>query len=304
MPIPATAPMRFLDAKILRSISSLELSARLLVEGMYASRHRCPFYGYSVEFKAYREYSPGDEPRMLDWKLLARTERFYIKRFEMESNMNIVPLLDVSGSMGYQPTDKNRLSKLEYGCYLAASLAYLASKQQDSAGLVVFDTDIRTFVPPRQGQRHLFTLLARLGELKGAGETDIPNALQKMALRLPRRSLLVLITDGHGDEAQVVDGIKQLAARGHELVVFHLVDQDEVDFPFQMLTSFRDAETGRELMCDPLRQRQEYDQRFTAFREAIRAGSLAGGADYRFIHTGLPIELTLRDYLLYRRRRA
>lgn len=304
MPIPATAPMRFLDATILRTIGSIELSARLLVEGMYASRHRCPFYGYSVEFKAYREYCPGDEPRMLDWKLLARTERFYIKRFEMESNMNVVPLLDVSGSMGYRPADGGRFTKLEYGCYLAASLAYLAAKQQDSPGLVVFDTDIRTFIPPRQGQRHLFTLLARLGELHGAGATDIPNALHKMALRLPRRSLLVLITDGHGDEARVVDGIKQLAARGHELVVFHLVDRDELDFPFQMLTSFRDLETGRELMCDPLRQRQDYAQRFTAFREAIRMGSLASGSDYRFIHTGLPIELVLRDYLLYRRRRA
>jgi uncharacterized protein (DUF58 family) len=271
---------------------------------MYASRHRCPFYGYSVEFKAYREYSPGDEPRMIDWKLLARTDRFYIKRFEMESNMNIVPLLDVSGSMGYRPTDPNRLTKLEYGCYLSASLAYLASKQQDAPGLVVFDTDIRSFVPPHQGQRHLFTLLARLGELKGAGETDIPNALQKTALRLKRRSLLVLISDGHGDEEKVIDAVKQLAARGHELVVFHLLDQDEVDFPFQMLTSFRDAETGREMMCDPLRQRQDYEQRLTAFREAIRAGSLAGGADYRFIHTGMPIELVLRDYLLYRRRRA
>lgn len=304
MPVPSTAPMRFLDAKILRSISSLELLARLLVEGMYASRHRCPFYGYSVEFKAYREYSPGDETRMLDWKLLARTERYYVKRFEMESNMNVIPLLDVSGSMGYQPTDKNRLSKLEYGCYLAASLAYLAHKQQDAPGLVTFDTDIRSFVPSRQGQRHLFTLLARLNDLVGAGETDLPNTLQKMALRLPRRSLLVLISDGHGDEAGVVDGIKQLAARGHELVVFHLVDQDEVDFPFQMLTRFRDAETGEELMCDPLRQRQEYEQRFNAFRETIREGSLAGGADYRFIHTGQPIELALRDYLLYRRRRA
>jgi uncharacterized protein (DUF58 family) len=296
--------MRFLDAKILRSISSLELSARLLVEGMYASRHRCPFYGYSVEFKAYREYSPGDEPRMLDWKLLARTERYYVKRFEMESNMNVVPLLDVSGSMGYRPADRNRLSKLEYGCYLAASLAYLVHKQQDSPGLVTFDTDIRTFVPPRQGQRHLFTLLARLGELEGAGETDLPNALQKMALRLPRRSLLVLISDCHGDEPQVVDAIKLLAARGHELVVFHLLDQDEVDFPFQMLASFRDIENRIEVMCDPLRQRQQYDRRLTAFKTLIRDGTLSAGADYRFIHTGIPIEAALREYLLYRRRQS
>ena len=269
---------------------------------MYASRHRCPSYGYSVEFKDYREYSPGDELRTIDWKLLARTERFYVKRFEMESNMNVVPILDVSGSMGYRPTDRSRLTKLEYGSYLAAALAYLASKQQDSPGLVVFDRDIRTFMPPKQGQRHLFTLLAGLNVLNGTGATDLPAALRRTALRLRRRSLLILISDCHGEEAGVTDAIKQLAARGHDLVVFHLLDQDEVDFPFQMLTSFRDVESNEQIMCDPLRQRPEYERRLTAFRNQVRDGSLAGGADYRFIHTGLPIEAVLREYLLYRKR--
>lgn len=304
MPVATPTTLRFLDPTILRSLKSIELRARLLVEGMYASRHRCPYYGYSVEFKAYREYSPGDEPRTIDWKLLARTERFYVKRFEMESNMNVVPLLDASGSMGYRPADARRLSKLEYGSYLAASLAYLASKQQDSPGLVVFDRDVREFIPPRQGQRHLFTLLARLELLTGSGETDLANALRRTALRLRRRSLFILISDCHGDESGVVDAVKQLAAQGHELVVFQLLDQDEIDFPFQLLTSFRDAETGQQIMCDPLRLRREYLARVEKFREAIRSGSHAGGADYRFLHTGMPLELVLREYLLYRRRRA
>src|SRR5882724_1353463 len=133
--MPISLATRFLEPKILRAIASIELKARLLVEGMYASRHRCPFYGYSVEFVDHREYSRGDEPRSIDWKMLARTEKYFVNRFEMESNMNVVALLDSSGSMGYRPTVRDRLSKLEYGSYLAASLAYLARKQQDSPGL-------------------------------------------------------------------------------------------------------------------------------------------------------------------------
>jgi uncharacterized protein (DUF58 family) len=304
MPVPQQTPTRFLDPEVLRALRSIELVARLLVEGMYASRHRCPAYGFSVEFKDHREYAPGDEPRTIDWKTLARTERYYVRRFEMESNMNVVPVLDASASMGYRPAAARRLTKLEYGCYLGASLAYLAARQQDSPGLVLFDRDVRVFLPPRQGQRHLFHLLTHLDAVQPAGETDLAAALRTISLRLRRRSIFVLITDAHGDEARTVEAVKQLAARGHELVVFHLLDQDEVEFPFQMLASFRDLETGRAVMCDPLRQKRLYEERLAAFRGAIREGSLAAGADYRFLHTGLPIEAVLREYLLYRRRRG
>lgn len=304
MPVANPTQMKFLDPKILRSLASIELRARLLVQGMYASRHRCPSYGYSVEFKDHREYTIGDEPRTIDWRLLARTERLYVKRFEMESDMNVIPILDISGSMGYTPTDRHRLTKLEYGSYLAASLAYLASEQQDAPGLVVFDKDIRTFIPPRQGRRHLFTLLAQMEPLRAEGTTSLENALRMTALRIRRRSLLVLISDCHGDEPRIVESIKLLAARGHDIVVFHLLDQDEADFPFQMLTSFRDIESEVEVICDPLRQRQQYERRLTAFKTVIRDGTLSAGADYRFIHTGIPIEAALREYLLYRRRQA
>lgn len=301
MPIPTQAPLKFLDPEILRSLRSLDIAARLLVEGMYSSRHRCPHYGYSVEFKDYREYAPGDEPRLIDWKMLARTERHYVKRFEMESNMNVVIMLDVSGSMAYRPSDPARLTKFEYACYTAASLAYLAARQQDAPGLVAFDTEIRTFVPPRQGQRHLFSLLSCLQSLVARGGTRVEECVAKSALRLTQRGLVLLISDCHGDEDAITEAVRRMAARGHDVAVFHLVDMDEAEFPFQMLTSFRDIETGVEVMCDPLRQKRDYLGRFAAFRAKIRGGVVAGGADYRFIHTGMPIESILREYLLYRR---
>ena len=302
--MPRDTHMKFLDPQVLRSIGSIELKARLLVEGMYASQHRCRFYGYSVEFKDYREYVPGDEPRIIDWKTLARTERYYVRRFEMESNMNVVCLLDASGSMSYRPTDPRRLTKMEYASYLAASLSWLVSKQQDSPGLVTFTTDMADFLPPRQGNRHLYSLLARVAAVEPAGETDLAGVLKKVALRLRRRGIFILISDCHGETAGTLDGLRHLAARGHEVVVLHLLDRDEVDFPFRSLTSFRDLETGGQVMCDPLRQRREYAGRLDAFRQALRDGSFACGADYRFVDTAQPIELVLRDYLLYRRQRG
>ncbi|MCX7935801.1 MAG: DUF58 domain-containing protein, partial [Planctomycetota bacterium] len=171
-------------------------------------------------------------------------------------------------------------------------------------GLAVFDQDLRFFLPPRQGQRHLFSLLAQLEAVSGEGRTDLVRVLRKAMLRLRRRSLLVLVSDCYGDEAEVVEAIKLLAARGHDLAIFHLLDQDEAEFPFQALASFRDVETGAETMCDPLRQRREYLERLAAFCSAIRAGCLAAAADYVFLHTGMPLETALREYLLYRRRRG
>lgn len=304
MPVNTQQLTRFLEPEILRSIDSIELAARVLVEGLYASRHRCPFYGYTVEFKDYREYAPGDAPRMIDWKLLARTERYYVRRYEMESNMDVVLLLDGSGSMGYQPVDGRRLSKAEYASYLVASLGYLVRKQQDAAGLVTFGTDLVEFVPPRQGERHLFGLLARLNSLEAQGETDLESVLKKIALRLKRRSIIVLVSDCHGDPVKTTDGIRHLAARGHDIIVFHLLDADEVEFPFTALTSFRDVEDGAQMMCDPIRQKRRYMERLDAFRTNVRDGVVACGADYLFIDTSQPIETVLRDYLIYRRQRG
>ncbi len=296
--------MRFLEPEVLRQLANIELRARLLVEGMYASRHRCPYYGYSVEFKDHREYVPGDEPRNIDWKMLARTERYYVKRFEMESNMDVISILDTSASMGYAPESAKRLTKMEYGCYLAASLSYLASRQQDSPGLITFDQDMQLYIGPRQGQRHLHTILARLEDLQPAAETDLGAVLRRIGQRLRRRSILVVISDCYSNEEEVRDGIRHLAARGHDVIVFQILDHDEIDFPFKALTAFQDLETSGEIMCDPLRQRSDYLQRMDAFQEAVKTASVGCGADYRLVNTSDPIEIVLRDYLLYRRQRG
>lgn len=299
-----TAPTRFLDTRILRSIASIELKARLLVEGMYASRHRSPDYGYSVEFMDHRDYTPGDEMRTIDWKMLARTERYYVKRFEMESNMNVICLLDVSGSMGYKPEERDRMGKLEYGSYLAAAMCYLVAHQQDSAGLITFDTAMRDFLPPKQGKRHLFTILAKLDSLEAGGASDLGPTLKTIVQRLTRRGVIMLITDCHSGIESVIDGIRHLVARRHDVIVIHLLDADEVKFPFQSLTSFRDLETGSQLMTDPLRLRKTYLDRLDGFRAAVKEGCASAGADYRFVDTSQPIEDVLRDYLLFRRQRS
>lgn len=299
-----TYPTKFLDAKILRSISDAELRARLLVEGMYASRHRCPYYGYSVEFVDHREYTVGDEPRTIDWKMFGRTDRYYVKRFEMESNMNVLSMLDVSGSMGYRSADTSRLTKIEYGSYLLAALCHLVSHQQDSAGLVTFDQDIRDFIPPRQGKRHLFTILSRFDALEGRSGTQIHAVLRTIAQRFKRRGIVVMVSDCNTDEDQVMEGIRLLRAQGHDVVLLHLLDADEIDFPFSALTAFRDMETGRQVISDPIRLRKTYLERFGKFRDRIQNDCIASGVDYRFISTKDPIELVLRDYLAYRRERS
>ncbi len=299
----ASSPMGLLDPNIIRNLPSIELLARLLVQGAYAHMHRCKDYGYSVEFVDHREYMHGDEPRHIDWKMLARTERWYVKRFEMESNMDVSIVLDVSGSMGYRPDDKKRLTKFEYARFLSAALSYLVNKQNDAPGFISFGTDIRDYFPPKQGKRHLYSILARLTEL-GADEgvgTDLDNVLQKIAIRMKRRGLVVVFSDFYGDTEVITDGLKQISARGHELLVFHLVDTDERDFPFRQLTSFRDLETGGQLLNDPLLGRRVYKRRFNRFQEEVREGTHAAGGDYRFITTADPIEFVLRDYLLYRR---
>lgn len=302
MPAP---PVQFLDPAVLRSIQHIELKARLIVEGLYASRHRAPSYGYSVEFVDHREYVPGDEPRSIDWKMLGRTEKYFVKRFEMESNMNVVVLLDASASMGYRPAQgRDRLSKLEYASYLAASLAYLAQRQQDAPGLVTFDDAMRDFIPPKQGKRHLFTLLSKLESLSAAHPTDIARVLSLVSQRLTRRGIVILISDCYGDPEGVVGGIRHLRARGHDTIVFHLMDRDEVEFPFQALSAFRDLETGRKLLADPLRQRTLYLDKLERFCAAVQEGATGCGADYRFLDTAMPIETALREYLLYRRERG
>jgi len=291
---------KYLDPAILQKVAGIDLKARLLVDGLYSSRHRSPSYGFSPEFVDHREYAPGDDLRMIDWRTYARTDRLYVKRYRMESNMNVTCLLDTSGSMAYEPQQKGRLRKLEYGCYMAAALAYLVLRQQDSAGLITFDTEIRGFIPPSQGDRHLFLMLSHLEGLQSGNQTRLGAVLTRMVSRLPRRGIIVLISDCHDQPEDVVAGLKLIAARGHELILFHLLDHDEVVWPFKNLCTFRDLETGASVMGDPVALRQTYLDRLSAFTSAIEQGCNTCGFDYRLIDTSKPVEDVLQGYLLMR----
>lgn len=301
-PSPPSEHHRFqyLDPTMLASIAGIELKARYLVEGLWASRHRSPLYGYSVEFVDHRNYTFGDEPRTIDWRIFGRTDRFYVKRFEMESNLDVTILLDLSASMTYEPEDKGRLTKFQYASYLAAGLAYLLLHQQDAPGLVTFDTEVRTFLPPRQSRRHLWTILAELERAECGGETSIGPVLETVAERLKRRGMVILISDCIDDSEALLAGIRKVAARQHEVLLFQVLDYDERHWPFQRPSSFTDLESRLVVEGDPVSLREEYLQQFEEFLETIGAGCRRADVHRVLVDTTVPLEQSLKDYLLRR----
>jgi len=288
---------RFLDPRILGKLPSIELIARRLVNGMFIGYHRSPYYGFSVEFADHREYVQGDEIKTLDWKVFGKTDRFYVKRFEMESNLRCFCLLDVSASMDYAGQG---LTKLEYGCYLAASLAYLMVRQHDQAGLITFDNEVRELIPARGSRKHLRLILQRLSRIRPQPATDLPVILHELAERLPRRALLILITDGFGDPEALGPALQHLRFRRHEVIFFHTLDRYELDLPHDALSDFVDAETKRRLPVDPMVDRPGYLERLGRFREAIRQGCHKNQIDYVLANTSEPIEKMLFRYLVRR----
>jgi uncharacterized protein (DUF58 family) len=288
---------RFLDPRILNHLPNIELIARRLVHGMFIGYHRSPYYGFSVEFADHREYVQGDETKTLDWKVFGKTDRFYIKRFEMESNLHCFCLLDTSASMDYAGEG---ITKLEYGCYLAASLAYLMVHQHDQAGLVTFDREVKELIPARGSRKHLRLLLQHLSRLTPQPDTDLPAVLHELAERLPRRALLILITDGFGDPEAFNLALRHLRFRRHEVIFFHTLDRYELELPHEALADFLDAETGRRLPVDPMVDRPGYLERFGRFREAVRQGCHKNQTDYVLANTSEPIERMLFRYLIRR----
>ena len=291
---------QFLDPAMLASVAGIELAARYLVEGLWASRHRSPLYGYSVEFVDHRNYTFGDELKTIDWRVFGRTDRFYVKRFEMESNMDVTILLDVSASMGYEPEAKGRLTKLQYASYLAAGLAYLLLHQQDAPGLVTFDSEINVFLPPRQSRRHLWTILAELEKAEAGNDTGIGATLETIAERLKRRGMVVLISDCIDDTDAILSGIRKVAARQHEVLVFQVLDHDERHWPFQQPSDFIDLESNQTIQGDPVSLREEYLKQFEEFLERIRTGCSKSNVHHVLLETTTPLEQGLRNYLLRR----
>jgi uncharacterized protein (DUF58 family) len=291
---------RFLEPEALARVKNLSLVARGVVEGFISGLHASPYKGFSIEFAEHREYVPGDDPRHLDYKMLARTERLYIKQYEEETNMRVQILLDTSGSMNYRHSAK--ITKLEYGCYLTAVLSYLMIRQQDSVGLTTFDTEIRLDMPPRGSPRHFNEMMRQLEAIQPGGETDIAATLHRLANRFKRRCLIVLISDLYDEPEEVMRGLHHFRHRRHEVIVFHVFDKAELELPFKDTIAFHDLETDERIQIDPAYVREAYLEQIRQFTETYRRECAESQIDYIMTDTSVPYDFMLSRYLAKRNR--
>ena len=290
---------KYLDPVALSRLGGMELVARLVVEGFITGLHKSPYQGFSVEFAEHRQYMPGDDIRYIDWKVFGKSDRYYVKKFEEETNLRAYILLDASGSMGYT---SNGLSKLDYSCYLAASLTYLMLKQRDSVGLVVFDTQMRRYIPPRGEPTHLNAITSVLEDTEPGEETNISKTFHELAQQIIRRGLIIIISDLLDFPQDVLAALKHFRHRKHEVIVFHVLDKAELTFPFDGPTVFRDMENQRLLPTQPEALKTEYLQQIDAFIRDYKRGCGAEKIDYVQIDTSVPFDYVLFSYLSRRRR--
>ena len=299
--MPWTAHDRpFLDPAVVARLGTLELKARTIVEGFLSGLHRSPFKGFSVEFAEYRQYMPGDDLSTIDWKVYARSDRYYVKKFEEETNLDCQLMVDVSGSMAYG--GHHAMTKFEYGACLAASLAYLMNRQRDAVGLTAFDKEIVTMLPSSSRAGHLRAVLLTLDRLASGHETNVSKPLHQLADSLSKRGMVVLISDLLDDPGSVVHGLKHFQYRGTDVIVFHILDPDEIDFPFDRATRFEDLETSEEVMAVPGAVRGHYLREMNGLIERYRRELGAAGIDYQLLRTDMPLELALMSYLSTRAR--
>lgn len=294
---------KYIDVDVLARISSLELLAKTVVEGFTLGLHRSPFRGFSVEFAEYRQYVPGDEIRFIDWNVYGRTDRYYLKQFEEETNVACHILLDASASMGFKGDD-SPVSKLEYGCYLAASLAYFMMGQRDSASLTVFDSKVRVMLPARSRHGHLQRMLTELEAVQPGSDTHIAKPMHDLAEGLKRRGMCVLISDLMDDPAEVLSALQHFRFAGHDVLVFHLLDNAEINFTYSTMTEFRDLETGEKTLVSPAAIRRSYLDEVDKFLRAYEKGCASVKADYKLFNTRMPLELALSEYLYKRGRQG
>jgi len=285
---------RFLHPEAIKRISRLDLRARYVVEGFLAGMHRSPYFGQSVEFLQHRQYSRGDDLRYVDWKVWAKQDRYYVKQFEEETNLRSTLLVDVSASLRY---GSGHLSKYEYGATIAASLAYLVLRQQDAVGCVAFDDCPRMIVPQRTKRNHLGSVIQALELSEPNNKTDLYPILRTVAETFPRRGMIVLVSDLLTERDGLFRGLKLLRSRGHDVMVFHLMDDDELDFPFKGPVRFEDLELPTHLSCNPRALREGYLAALAEYLEEVRRGCVRHGTDYALLRTSQPLDAALAAYL-------
>lgn len=275
----------------------MELRARTVVEGFISGLHRSPYRGFSSEFAEYREYTPGDDVRFIDWKMFARSDRFYVKQFEEETNLGCMILLDVSASMEYAG---DSVSKIEYASYVAASLGYLIFRQRDGVGLMLFDQEIKRYIPARNKKGHLLSVLQSLEDLETGQETDLSLPLHQIAERLNKKGMIILISDLLDDPESVVRGLQHFRFKGHDVILFHIMDETEISFPFKNATKFIDMEGSAQFVAIPSLVRETYLQNLNAHLDTFKKECSRLKIDYHILNTAKPIDFALFSYLAYR----
>lgn len=292
--------LQYLDPKVLSKLGGLDLVAKLLVEGFMTGLHKSPYHGFSVEFAEHRQYMPGDPLKHVDWKLYGKSDRFFVKIYEEETNLRAHILLDVSASMGY--ASPGNLTKFQYASFLGAALAYMMLMQQDAVGLMTFRDKVETFIPPRSSRTHLKLLLAELERGEPGSTTDMGSALEQLAERVKRRGLILILSDLMDDPASVMRALKHFRYRQHEVVVFHVLDPYEIKFPFRHESGFVDLETGKELLTQPWEIADQYRERFKAWSKAYERVCLENRIEYVQLSTETPYDVALLRYLEKRKR--
>ena len=301
MTAPASNPAtKFIDPKALMNIRNLELRARAVVEGFWSGIHRSPYHGFSVEFTEYRQYTPGDDPRYVDWRVFGRSDRFYIKKFEDETNLRCHLIVDQSRSMDFASAG---VTKAQYAATLSATLAWFLHQQGDAIGLLSFDAGVREYLPARHRPGHLRHLMLALEKPAGGTATDLVTPLKRVAEIVRKRGLMVLVSDFLAPLDDLDRCLTTLAAGGHELTVFQVLDPAELNFGFDQPTLFEDLESGRTLFIDPQAARAGYTQKLEAHCRAVRELCQKLGATFHRLGTDQPLELALFDFLQERTQR-
>jgi len=290
---------RYLKPEVIQQIKRLDLRAQFIVKGFLHGLHASPFQGFSVEFSEHRKYTPGDDPKDIDWLIYAKTDKYYVKKFEAETNVTGYLVMDLSRSMGY--TYRQELTKFEYSISLAAALCYLMIHQQDPVGLLTFDEKIRNSLPPKSKRSHLGDVLSLLAKLEPRGKTDVARSLTQIAAMLRHASLVMVFSDLLADPEPILQSLFRLRHRGHDVILFHVLDEAEANFPFDGMVELEEPETNRRLELDATAFRRDYLDELDGFREMYRRECYQAGVDYVEIDTSMQFDKALTEYLVGRK---
>ncbi|MBL7132739.1 MAG: DUF58 domain-containing protein [Phycisphaerae bacterium] len=295
------AVQEYLRPDVIQQVQRLDLKARFIVEGFLAGLHSSPFQGFSVEFSEHRKYTPGDDIRQVDWNVFAKTDRFYIKKFKAETTLDSYLLVDCSASMGY--STGGRMSKMDYSICLAAAIGHMMVHQQDAIGLVTFDEKIRSFLPPRTKRSHLTNILGVLAKTKPAARTNLAGAIHDVADRVRKRGMMILFSDLLAEPQEVIRALHHLRFRGHDLIIFQVLDHSELTFEFDGQTRFREPETSEQIDTDPRAIRAGYLEEIQAFIDDYKRECQNVRADFVTVDNAMTFDKALIEFLMERQSR-